>query len=93
MSPILILDKLLKESTPPPLLPQFSGESSSLDLSLLHSSPPEGTELRQANALFNAQICDVDGVPSPAKRYAERMTRALERTQSELTMIRKELAE
>ena len=59
----------------------------------MHSSPPEGIELREANALFNAQICDVDSVPSLAKRYAERMTRALETTQSELTTIRKELAE
>lgn len=93
LSPILMLDKLPKASTPPPLPLQSSNESSSLDLSLLHSSPPEGTELRQANALFNAQIRDVDGIPSPAKRYAERMTRALETTQSELTTIRKELAE
>ena len=93
LSPILVLDKLPKALAPPPLLPQISGQSSSLDLSLLHSSPPEGTELRQANALFNTQIRDVDGVPSPAKRYAERMTRAFETTQSELTTIRKELTE
>jgi hypothetical protein len=93
LSPILVLDKLPKIPIPLPVLLQTPGQSSSLDLSLLQSSPPEGTELRQANALFNAQICDVDGVPSPAKRYAERMTRALETTQSELTTIRKELAE
>ena len=93
LSPILVLDKLPKASTLPLLLPPISGQSSSLDLSLLRSSPPEGTELRQANALFNAQIRDVNGVPSPAKRYAERMTRALETTQSELITIRKELAE
>jgi hypothetical protein len=93
LSPILVLEKLPKARTPLPLPQQTPGQSSSLDLSLLHSSPPEGTELRQANALFNAQIRDVDGVPSPAKRYAERMTRALETTQSELTTIRKELAE
>jgi hypothetical protein len=93
LSPILVLDKLPKASTPPPSLPPISDQSSSLDLSLLYSSPPEGTELRQANTLFNAQIRDVDGVPSPAKRYAERMTRAFEITQSELTTIRKELAE
>jgi hypothetical protein len=93
LSPIRVLDKLPKASTPPPLPIQTTSQSSSLDLSLLHSSPPEGTELRQANALFNAQIRDVNGVPSPAKRYAERMTRALETTQSELVTIRKELAE
>ena len=93
LSPITILDKLPTTPTPQPLLLQTPAQCSSLDLSLLHSSPPEGTELRQANALFNAQICDVDGVPSPAKRYAERMTRALETTQSELITIRKELTE
>jgi DDE superfamily endonuclease/Tc5 transposase DNA-binding domain len=93
LSPIIVLDKLAATPTPPPLPPQTPGQSSSLDLSLLHSSPPEGTELREANALFNSQIRDVDGVPSPAKRYAERMTRALETTQSELVTIRNELAE
>ena len=93
LSPILVLDKLPTTPTPQPLLLQTPGQSSSLDLSLLHSSPPEGTELRQANALFNAQIRDVNGVPSPAKRYAKRMTRALETTQSELITIRKEFAE
>ena len=93
LSAILVLEKLPKAPTPLPLLQQTPCQSSSLDLSLLHSSPPEGTELRQANALFNAQIRDVNGVPSPAKRYAERMTRALETTQSELITIRKELTE
>jgi len=93
LSPIVILDKLAAAPTPQRLPPQTPDQSSSLDLSLLHSSPPDGTELRQANALFNSQIRDVDGVPSPAKRYAERMTRALETTQSELVTIRKELAE
>jgi hypothetical protein len=93
LSPIVLLDKLPTPPTPQPLLLQTPGQSSSLDLSLLHSSPPEGTELRQANALFNSQIRDVHSVPSPAKRYAERMTRALETTQSELITIRKELAE
>jgi hypothetical protein len=93
LSPITVLEKLPVAPTHQRLPPQTPGQSSSLDLSLLHSSPPDGIELRQANALFNSQIRDVDGVPSPAKRYAERMTRALETTQSELVTIRKELAE
>ena len=93
LTPILVLEKLPKAPTPLPLPQQTPGQSSSLDLYLLHSSPPEGTELRQANALFNAQIRDVDGVPSPAKRYAKRMTRALETTQSELVTLRKRVAE
>lgn len=67
------------------------GQSPGLELSLLHSSPPDGTELREANAPFNSQKCGVNGVPSLAKRYAERMTRALETTQSELVTLCKDL--
>ena len=93
LSPIHVLEKLKIAPAPQSLLPSTPGQSSSLDLSLLHSSPPEGTELREANAIFNSQIRDVAGVPSPAKRYAERMTRALETTQSTLVTIQKELAE
>jgi uncharacterized protein YciI len=43
--------------------------------------------------LFNAQVQEAIGLSSPAKRYAERMTRALETTQSELVTVRNELAE
>jgi hypothetical protein len=93
LSPITVLEKLSTPHTPRSFLPQTPGQSSSLDLSLLHSSPPEGTELREANALFRSQICGIHDVPSPAKRYAERMTRALETIQSEFVTIRKELAE
>jgi hypothetical protein len=93
LSPITVLEKLSTPHTPQSLLPQTPGQSSSLDLSLLHSSPPEGTELREANALFRSQIRGLQDVPSPAERYAERMTRALETTQSELVIIRRELAE
>lgn len=93
LSPITVLEKLSTPHTLRSLPPQTPGQSSSLDLSLPHSSPPEGTELREANALFRSQICGVHDVPSPAKRYAERMTRALETTQSELVTIREELAE
>ncbi|KYG40210.1 hypothetical protein M433DRAFT_160780, partial [Acidomyces richmondensis BFW] len=68
------------------LIPPYTpGQSSSLDLSLLHSSPPEGTELREANIAYN--------VLSLAKRYAERITRALKTTQSALVTIQKELTE
>ncbi len=93
LSPITVLNKLAKAPTPQPLPPCTPACSSSLDLSFLHSSPPEGTELREANVLFNSQICGVNSVPSPAKRYAERMTRALETTQSENVTLRKRIAE
>jgi hypothetical protein len=93
LSPITVLEKLPALKVHQSLPPRTPGQSSSLDLSLLHSSPPEGTELRKANVVFNAQIREATGVPSPAKRYAERMTRALETTQSALITIQKELAE
>jgi hypothetical protein len=71
----------------------MTGELPSLDISLLNNSPPDGTELRQANTLFNAQVQEATGLSSLAKRFAKRMTRALETTQSELVTVRNELAE
>ncbi|KYG40719.1 hypothetical protein M433DRAFT_160013, partial [Acidomyces richmondensis BFW] len=74
------------------LIPPYTpGQSSSLDLSLLHSSLPEGTELREANIVFNSQIREAYNVLSLAKRYLERITRALKTTQSALVTIQKEL--
>jgi len=93
LSPIMVLDKLATPPTPRPPPTCTPGQSSSLDLSLLHSSPPEGTELREANALFNSHIRDTSDLVSPAKRYAERMTRAVETIQSELVTLRKRVAE
>ncbi|KYG40466.1 hypothetical protein M433DRAFT_39176, partial [Acidomyces richmondensis BFW] len=63
-----------------------------LDLSLLNSSPPERTELRQANAVFNAEIQDSEHLRTLVKRYAQRMTSAFETTQSDLITTRKRLA-
>ncbi|KXL46780.1 MAG: hypothetical protein FE78DRAFT_89042, partial [Acidomyces sp. 'richmondensis'] len=74
------------------LIPPYTpGQSSNLDLSLLHSSPLEGTELQEANIVFNSQICEAYNVLSLAKRYVERITRALKTTQSALVTIQKEL--
>ena len=93
LSPITVLEKLVTTPALRPLPFCTPGEKPGLDISLLRSSPPEGTELRQANALFKSQISRSRDVPFPAKRYAERMTRALETIQSELVTIRNELAE
>jgi hypothetical protein len=93
LSPITVLEKLVMQVASRPLRPSMTGELPSLDLSLLNSSPPDGTELRQANTLFNAQVQEATGLSSPAKRFARRMTRALETTQSELVTVRNELAE
>jgi len=64
-----------------------------LDLSLLQSSPPDGTELREANALWHSELDKEQPLLSPVKRYAKRMTRALETCQSENALLRKRLAD
>jgi hypothetical protein len=63
-----------------------------LDRSLLDSSPPEGTELREATSLVNS-IVRSSTLETPVKRYIERSGLALERTTSENTLLRKELTE
>lgn len=93
LSPIVVVDKLAATPTRRTLPPQTPGGSSSLDSSLLYSSPPDGTELREANTVLNSELSKASSVGSPIKRYAERMTRAFEATQSELTTLRKRIAE
>jgi hypothetical protein len=63
-----------------------------LDRSLLDSSPPEGTELRQATSLVNS-IVRSSTLETPVKRYIERIGAAFERTTSENALLRKENAE
>ena len=64
-----------------------------LDHSLLDSSPPDGTELRQANALLCKELDKGGALATPAKRYTKRMTLALETSQSECILLRKQLAD
>jgi hypothetical protein len=93
LSPISVLDKLPilpGPAAPPPHTPP---QQIDLDLSLLQSSPPDGTELRQANTLLNATIQASHDVPSPAKRYTARMSRAFELTHSDNITLRKQLKE
>lgn len=72
----------------PPSTPQGS---SALDLSLLDSSPPDGTEMRSANQIFKSALQEIPEVPSPVRRYGERLTRAYETTHSDMVTMRKEL--
>lgn len=61
-----------------------------LDTSLLDSSPPDGTELRQANAMPMRNINSASDLTPPTKRYTGRMARAFERLHTEMvTMIQK----
>lgn len=93
LSPITILEKLPAKSSPIDSPPHTPSQQPDLDLSLLDSSPPDGTELRKANALLNSAIKSAEGLASPVKRYTERMTQALEMTQSENVTLRKQVKE
>ncbi|GAB7336931.1 hypothetical protein MBLNU13_g01772t1 [Cladosporium sp. NU13] len=63
-----------------------------LDRSLLASSPPDGTALREATLLVNS-IVRSSTLETPVKQYIERSGAALERTTSENALLRKENAE
>ncbi|KYG44865.1 hypothetical protein M433DRAFT_155121, partial [Acidomyces richmondensis BFW] len=78
--------KQLPQTRPPPPQEQVSHP---LDLSLLASSPPDGTELREANALLHSELDKEQPLLSPAKRYTKRITRTLETAQSEARKQRK----
>lgn len=78
-------------STPPTTPPPIT-TSNDLDCSLLDSSPPEGTELREATLLVNS-IVRSSTLETPIKRYIERSGAAFERTTSENALLQKENAE
>lgn len=67
--------------------------TSQLDLSVLKSSPPNGTELRIANSVFNSALASNEPTASPTRRYARRVTQLLKRQNAERIVIRKELEE
>jgi hypothetical protein len=62
------------------------------DCSLLDSSPPEDTELREVTLLVN-RIIRSSTLETPIKHYIERSESALERTISENALLQKENAE
>jgi hypothetical protein len=93
LSPISVLDRLPILSGTAASPPHTPPQQIDLDLSLLQSSPPDGTELQQANTLLNATIKASHDIPSPAKRYIARMSRAFELTHSDNITLRKQLKE
>src|ERR1700753_1814231 len=64
----------------------------SLDLLLLQSDPPDGTELREANSLCLAVVESATNLPMPAKRYISRLTQASEMLCSKSATLRAEVA-
>ena len=84
-SPVSVLEKVSETSVhveqQPRTPPQ---EEEDLDLTLLGSSPPVGTELRSANKVFKSAIQTSD-VSTPVKRYAQRLALLSESSTSQLT--------
>jgi hypothetical protein len=78
-------------STSPTTLPPITTPND-LDRSLLDSSPSEDTELQQATSLVNS-IVRSSTLETFVKRYIELSESALERTTSEVALLRKENAE
>jgi hypothetical protein len=86
-----VLANLPLQAVEPPRTPQNSTMVGSLDLSVLQSSPPDETELRHANSVFNSTTASSNSPASPARRYAKRMIRLVESQNTELTILRKEV--
>ena len=57
------------------------------------SSPPDGTELRQANQVFNSALASNNSPASPTRRYGQRMTKLIESQNAEITLLGKELSD
>jgi len=93
LSPITVLARLPARPGPSPSPPHTPPHQIDLDLSLLDSSPPDGTELRQATSLLNSAIDACEDLPSPVKRFTKQMSHTLETTQSENVTLRRQLKE
>jgi DDE superfamily endonuclease len=93
LEPMRVLEKLSTRVYARLPSPRTPPQQDQFELSLLESSPPDGTELRQANALLNSTLRTAKDVPERARKYTERMTKAYEATHSELVIARKRLAE
>jgi hypothetical protein len=93
LSPITVLGKLSGGTTSAASPPHIPPKQLDLDTSLLDSSPPDGTELRQATSLLIATMQGCAELPSPAKRFTERLTRQFEAANSENVTLRKQVKE
>lgn len=93
LSPRKILDALPLGTLQPPCTPQTAQDSHNLDLSILKSSPPDGAELRHANLVFHSAMSSHVLPATPTRRYAKRVTTLVETQNTEITLLRTELAE
>jgi hypothetical protein len=92
-NPQRVLNTLPLPQSEPPYTLQSSTTSHNLDLSILQSSPPDGTELRHANSVFNSSLASSNSPASPTQRYTKRITRLVESQNAELVILRKEVNE
>ena len=88
--PSRVLNGLPRNSTQRASLPITPLEGRNLNFSLLQSSPPDGTELRESNILLDTALAQTPGVPSPVRRYAARVTRITERLTTKVTLLRRQ---
>lgn len=91
--PKKVLDRLPAQLTTAGSKPRTPPGRIGLDFSLLKSSPPDGTELRDSNVLLNSVLTKTPGLASPARRYVDRVTRMTETLSTEVTILRKQLQE
>lgn len=87
--PSLVLDKVGHAHKPALVEERGNNLSTEVDLdtSLLDSSPPDGTELRQANALLMRNVNSASDLTPRTKRYTGRMARGFERLHAEMVTI------
>lgn len=88
-SPITILSTL---EMPPSSSTELRSPTTpkALETTLLTSSPPLDTDIRQANEELLEIVRKESNLPSPTKRYIARLTTTLEKSNTEVTLLRKE---
>ena len=91
LNPDKILDKLPKRIDSTLDQPKTPPNETNLNLSLLNSSPPDGTELREANKLLVSMLNEVPSLSDSVRRYTARLATMAESTHTELITARKEL--
>jgi len=92
LSPIEVLSKIQQPRYGSPT-PRTPGCNDDFDMSLLRSSPPNSTELRQANDLLRSELKKKTALLSPARQYNERVQTLGEIALSDNVILRKRLAD
>ena len=86
-----MLDRLSIKPPPAKRLKHILPGQTILDFSLLKSSPPSGTELRESNIKLNAVLRQSPTIQEVGKRYIDRISRMCKTQNAELTILDKKL--